>query len=108
MSKQICANTVAICNMIKALEGGATVADIVQESGLHEVTVRRWVRQFHSSGMVHVIGHELSGKRRTMRVWSWGAGRDAKYQPKSSTQRWHQHMGRKQDRQILAALHGQR
>lgn len=108
MSKQICANSVAIVTMICHLDGGATVPELVRETGLHEVTVRRWVRHFHSAGLVHIGCHEPSTGGRQLRVWFWGAGRDAKYQPKSSTHRWRQHMGRKQDRQILAALHGQR
>lgn len=105
MSKRICANSVAIVTMIKNLDGGATVPELVRETGLHEVTVRRWVHHFRMADLVHVSGHEPSTGGRQLRVWSWGKGRDVVFKRETSTQRWHRHMARKRDRMMREALH---
>lgn len=105
MTKHVYANTLAVIKMIEQLQDGATVAEMVDDTGLHVATVRRWMRHLHSAKLVHISGHERSAGPWPYRVWRWGQGRDVALKKETSTQRWHRHVARKRDRMMQEALH---
>ena len=105
MSKQVYANTLAVVRLIEELQDGATVAEVVEATGLHVATVRRWLRHFHAAGLVHIAEYELSAGPWPSRVWRWGNGRDMKYRRQTTMERWTRHKARRQERAMMEALH---
>lgn len=106
MTKQVYANTLAVIKMIEQLQEGASVAEIVQETGLHTATVRRWVRHFHRAGMVRISGYEKCvGGQKSIRIWRWGEGRDAPRRPQTWAERYQKVKARRQERMMQEALH---
>ena len=105
MSKQVYANTLAVVRLIEELQDGATVAEVVEATGLHVATVRRWMRHFHAAGLVHIAEYELSAGPWPSRVWRCGGGRDMKYRRQTTMERWMRHKARRQERAMMEALH---
>lgn len=106
MSKQIYANTLAVVRMIEELQDGATVAEVVEATGLHIATVRRWLRHLHAAKLTHISEYEQSAGPWPSRVWRWGNGRDMKYRPQTTMERWTRHKARQQDQMVRQALGG--
>lgn len=106
MSKQVYANTLAVVGLIEQLQEGATVAEVVEATGLHVATVRRWLRHFHAAGLVYIAEYELSAGPWPSRVWRWGEGRDMKYRRQTSMERWTRHKARRQEQMVRQALGG--
>ena len=106
MSKQVYANTLAIVRLIEELQDGATVSEVVEATGLHVVTVRRWLRHLHAAGLVYISEYELSAGPWPSRVWRWGEGKDVKYRSKTVMERWTRHKARRQEQMVRQALGG--
>lgn len=105
MSKQVYANTLAVVRLIEELQDGATVAEVVEATGLNVATVRRWLRHLHAARLVHIQGHERSAGPRPVRVWRWGEGKDVKYRSKTVMERWRKHKAWQRERMMREALH---
>jgi len=105
MSKQVYANTLAIIRLIEELQDGATVSEVVEATGLHVATVRRWLRHLHAAGLVYISEYELSAGPWPSRVWRWGEGRDAQRRPQTWAERYQKVKARRQERMMREALH---
>lgn len=81
------ANAIAVSHLIAVLvDGGRTFREISQETGLHYVTVGRFVRALHNRKVVHIEGWKKVNRRGSQSaIWAFGRGVDAKRIPPKST-----------------------
>jgi len=106
MSKKVYANTLAIVNMIKCMEEGATMSEMTQVTGLHVTTVRRWVNHFRRAGMCYIYAYDADAMGRPRaRVWKLGQGKDLKYVPFTEQERKARYKAKVKARKWLRALH---
>jgi len=101
------ANTVLFCEIVKALDGGATIADVVERSGCSPSTAGKLINHMHQQGLVHVCAWDAPVSGYPVRVFAMGARRDAP-RPKAMTKReksLRQYYARKAKTQQAAMLH---
>lgn len=76
----VASNHLAIAEIIStmAVTKGASVAEMVQYSGWHKLTVWRLMRNFKKRGAVHIAGWENDSRgRASISLWALGPGEDA-------------------------------
>ena len=77
-SKQVKMNAILTIRVIKLLYyNEMTAHDVAEETGLHLVTVSRYIREMHKQKMAHIVGWEKDVKGRdATAVWKFGRGMD--------------------------------
>jgi DNA-binding Lrp family transcriptional regulator len=92
----------AFAQMIRLLmDGPHTFAELAEETGLHYVTVREWVREMHLQGIVRVSTW-VENKRgaRVVAAFVFGEGKDCRRPtPKDGRQRTREYIARKAARE---------
>lgn len=89
------------------VEGDSSNADIASETGLHISTVRLYLRELHSRKLVHIVRHELDARGcRTIKVWAFGEGRDARKQPITKAESTARYRAKKKQMQMSLVLAG--
>ncbi len=64
------------------VDGPVTLQDIQDELGLHEFTVRDYVKALHKHKLCHIAIWSLAGpKQRRVAHYTWGRGADARRPP---------------------------
>ena len=92
----------AFAQMIRLLtQDPHTFAELAEETGLHYITVREWVREMHRQGIVRVAAWvENTRGHRRIEAFMFGEGADAKKpRPKSGAQRTREYIARKAARE---------
>jgi predicted ArsR family transcriptional regulator len=76
--KVIRANALAFAKLIRCLQlNPSTLYEMAEESGLHYITVRRYMYALHQENAVHVSGWEKDSRGRdAIKVFKFGAGKD--------------------------------
>ena len=70
------------------LEGAYTCQQLAEETGLHYVTVLDYTRELHRVGAAHIASWEKDARGRdVIKVYKLGAGRDAKRQRMTASER---------------------
>jgi predicted ArsR family transcriptional regulator len=83
-------NSLLYARMIKMLmdESGQSVHDIVDELGLHYVTVQRYLRDLHQEEAVHIKAWQKDARGRdAIKVYALGPGRDARRKKLTTAER---------------------
>ena len=79
MARRIHANTLAIVNMLKAMDDGSTRDQLIEVSGLHHNTIYRWLFAMRKAKLVHIEGWERDWRGcNVVPVYKLGDGKDAK------------------------------
>lgn len=108
-SKQVKLNAVLTIRMIKLLMyNELTAHDIVDELGLHIVTVSRYCREMHRAKIAHIVGWEKDSRGRDVTpVWKFGRGQDKPRSVISAAQRQKAYKERKAVRELAQRVAGQ-
>lgn len=72
-------NALSLSKMIRYLQdvGPVSSHDMVDHTGLHDSTVRDYMRAMHAERLIHVAAWEADRLGRDVTpLWAWGAGRD--------------------------------
>ena len=80
-------NAIAYAILLKAIYSNPlTIADMVEETGLAEHTIRKFMDSLHDQKMVYIYGWAMDNAgRRTLKLWKWGPHRkDAVFEKKSA------------------------
>ena len=101
-------NGMLFARMIRMLIDGATVHEIVEETGLHKVTVTRYTRELHKAGALHIAYWEADSLgRECIKGYRIGDQRDAPRQKrKTPAQRTALYRARKRQRELLQMMAG--
>ena len=99
---QVKVNALSYAQLIKTLLPGCyTLPELAEETGLHYMTVRAYVRELHKAGVIHISHWEKDCRDRdALRVYKLGKGRDAKREKLTAAQR----QARVRARQQMARL----
>lgn len=76
----VASNHLAVAEIVAAMAvtKGASVAEMVQYSGWHKLTVWRLMRNFKRRGAAHIAGWEYDSRgRASIALWALGPGEDA-------------------------------
>lgn len=96
----------AYATVMRCLMDGATLAEMVEESGLYFNTIAKLLRVMHRQHTVHISAWEPDTiGRQTVRVWKFGEKVDAKKPRKTMKQRNAEQYAKKQQ---IALLTGSR
>ena len=81
--EQVKLNAVMFAEMLgELIAGPCTAQDMAEATGMHILTVQRTMRPMLRRGLVHVCGYEQDSQGRwVIRVFKFGAGKDAKRPP---------------------------
>lgn len=73
------ANQIAYAHMLRKMQdGGATVREMMDASGLHKDTVGQFLRCLHKQQVVHIARYNTDSRGRNIeRVWALGNAPDA-------------------------------
>lgn len=102
-------NAYSFARMIKMLvDGPQTVSEIVEDTGLHRVTVSRYLRELHRAKAVGICAWEPDAKGRdAIKVYELGrTGRDAKRAKMTQAQRQEAYRARKREKAVHQMLAG--
>lgn len=70
------------------LDGGYTLAELAEETGLHYLTVCDYTTAMYKEKVIHIAGYAPDSRGRiTCRVYKIGEGKDAKRSPLTKAQR---------------------
>ena len=71
-------NAISLSKLVAALVAGpCTYAELEEETGLHVVTLRRYVKAFRREGLLHIGGWEKDPRGRDqIAIFKWGSGSD--------------------------------
>lgn len=65
--------------ILALIPGDLTIADLVDETGLHRVTIERYCKEMHKVGAVHVVRWEPDARgRHNVKIYKLGLGKDAR------------------------------
>lgn len=102
---------VAFCSIVKVLEEGATCAELVEQTGCHEGTVRPLLRHMKRAGLIHVCAWDAPSSGYPAQVFAMGQRRDA-LRPKRMTEKerslkyYHERKARERQLTVMSALAG--
>jgi hypothetical protein len=107
-SKQVKMNAILTIRVIKLLfYNEMTAHDIAEETGLHLVTVSRYVREMHKQKMAHIVGWEKDVKGRdATAVWKFGYGRDKPRAVVSAAERQRTYKQRLAQKEMIQRMAG--
>lgn len=87
------------------LEGTYTCQELAEMSGLHYVTVLDYTRELHRVGAAHISSWEKDSRGRDIiKVYKLGAGKDAKRQRKTDSERQQAYRAKKKQQAITARI----
>lgn len=97
-------NALSFAKLVKAIiEDDLTVQQLVDDTGLHYVTVQRYMRALHREGVIHICGWEKDSRGRdAIRVYRFGPGRDAKRKRKPGAVRAKEYRSKMRIRKVFA------
>lgn len=72
-------NVIAFASVVRALEQGLTIREMVDETGQNDGALRRLVRYMHEAGMVHICEWQRSSTGYPAAVYRLGRRVDARY-----------------------------
>lgn len=95
--------------LIKMLcDGPCMIGEIVDETGLHYMTVQVYLRELYRVGAAHIAGWERDVRGRdVIKVYALGPGKDAKRRRMTGAERQAACRARRMERTALQALSGQ-
>lgn len=104
-------NQILFADLVRTLDEGATIAELVDRSGCNEATATRFVNHMRRIGLAYVGAWHQNWTGYPARVFMLGAGRDVR-RPKAQNQRekslrqYHARQAKKKQQAINAALFG--
>ena len=108
-SKKVKMNAVLTIRVIKLLfYNEMTAHDVAEETGLHLVTVSRYIREMHKQKMAHIVAWEKDSKGRDVTaVWKFGRGADKPRSVISAAERQRAYKQRLKQKEIIQRMAGQ-
>lgn len=102
------ANAIAAWRLIELLmQGTHTIQQLADDTGLHRITVERWLRAGRNAGLVYIDHWEQDCRgRMILRVLKLGTGKDAKCPKLTDAQRRQRYRDRQRARQMLQVTAG--
>lgn len=87
------------------MRGGNTTYELAEKTGMDYETVRPFINELHTAGLVHIIGWRRTGKvGKPSAVWVLGEGADVpRPTPRTSRQRQRDLLARKTDKPLSKA-----
>lgn len=106
--EQVKMNPILYAKMLKLMmDGTRTVREIADETGIHYLTACHYTRALHDAGVAHIASWETDALGRDMlKVFMLGAGKDAKRQKLSDTDRAAKYRQKQMQKEIQNALAG--
>ncbi len=101
-------NAYSQAQLIKLLlDGPQTCMDLAEATGLHYVTVQQYTRELRRAGAAHISAWEKDARGRdVVKVYSLGAGRDAKRQKLTGAERQERSRAKRKAAQVAQVMAG--
>ena len=107
--KVVKVNAMSYAKLLRLLwDGGYTMQELANETGLHVMTVSDYTKAMHKEGVLHIAGYAPDSRGRvTCRVYKLGPGKDAKRTTPTKAERMAKYRERQHQAKISATLAGQ-
>jgi hypothetical protein len=101
-------NAVTAWRLIELLmDGTHTIQQLADETGMHRITVEKWLRAGRNAGILYVDHWETDVRgRRILRVLRLGRGKDAKCPKLTDAEKAQRYRDRKKAHRMAAVLAG--